>query len=60
MKTEGYSKFGMTQHTDLWKSLDAKNTAKGYGVQVAKAWYWYDSWIEEVRKHCTENAVAYR
>lgn len=60
MKTQGFLKFGMTQHTDLWKSLDAKNTAKGYGVQVAKAWYWYDSWIEEVRKHCVENAVTYR
>lgn len=60
MKAEGYPKFGMTQHTDLWKSRDAKNTAKGYGVQVAKAWYWYDSWIEEVRKHCAENVGTYR
>ena len=60
MRAEGFSKFGMTQHTDHWKSLDAKNIAKGYGVQVAKAWYWYDSWIEECRKHCTENAAAYR
>lgn len=60
MKTEGFPKFGMGQHTDLWKERDAKNTSKGYGVHIAKAWYWYDTWVTEVRKHCTENAGTYR
>ena len=60
MKTEGFPKFGMTQHTDLWKKSDAKNSSRGYGVQVAKAWYWYDLWLDEVRKHCMENAELYR
>lgn len=60
MKGEGFSTFGMTQHTNLWKNYDAKNSSKGYGVQVAKVWYWYDLWLDEVRKHCKENAEAYR
>lgn len=60
MKADGYSRFGMQHHTDLWKEADAKRAAKGFGVQVAKSWYWYDSWLEEVRKHCKENAEVYR
>ena len=60
IKAEGFSKFGISQHTDLWKSCDAKNTSKGYGVQISKTWYWYDSWLTEVRKHCNENAGVYR
>lgn len=60
LKAEGFPRFGMSQHTDLWKSLDAKGDSKGYGVQIAKTWYWYDKWLAEVRKHCNENAEAYR
>lgn len=46
MREEGFLGFGMHQHTELWKSLDARNPAKGLGVNVAGAWYWYDSWVE--------------
>ena len=35
-------------------------SSKGYRVQVAKMWYWRDTWIAEVRKHCNENVAAYR
>jgi hypothetical protein len=60
VRAEGFPKFGMSHHTDLWKRCDAKNLAKGYGVQVAKAWYWYDSWLTYVRKYCTDNSGMYR
>lgn len=60
LKAEGFPRFGMSQHTDLWKSLGAKGNSKGYGVQIAKTWYWYDTWLAEVRKHCNEKAEAYR
>ena len=60
VRAEGFLKFGMNHHTDFWKERDAKNTSKGYGVQIAKTWYWYDTWLIEVRKHCNENAEAYR
>lgn len=55
MKKEGYTKFGMRKHIDLWKSNDAKNPSKGYGTFIGNQWYWYTSWLEFVRKHC-ENA----
>lgn len=60
IKAEGFPLFSMHHHTELWKSLDAKNVAKGYGVMVAgKVWHWYESWVEEVRKHCRANKEKY-
>lgn len=60
VKADGFPKFGMAQHSDLWKNSDARNPAKGYGVQVAKTWYWYDTWLAFVRKHCADKSGAYR
>jgi hypothetical protein len=60
MQAEGFKKFNHHFHTTLWKELDGKNPAKGYGVQVAKTWYWYEPWIHAVRQHCQENATDYR
>jgi len=60
LKAEGFTRFGMRNHTDLWKALGARDAAKGWGVQVTKTWYWYESWLEEARKHCRENAAQYR
>ncbi len=60
MKSEGFKRFTMTSHTNLWKSLDAKNPAKGLGVRVEKSWYCYDAWIEQVRSHCQANAAIYK
>ena len=55
LKAKGFKKFGMHQHTLLWKQLDGKKEGKGFGVQVANAWYWYDNWIKEVEKYCEEH-----
>jgi hypothetical protein len=52
MKDEGFAWFTMQHHTDLWKQRDAKAKSKNFGTQVAKTWYWYDSWVDEVRAHC--------
>ena len=59
MREEEYEGFGMHAHILLWQSMDAKNPGKGYGVQVATSWYWYDRWVDEVRKHCMANADKY-
>lgn len=59
MKKEGYQRFSLHAHTNLWKQMDAKNLQKCFGVQVQKTWYWYDNWVEEVRKHCRANASNY-
>ncbi|MBE3143673.1 MAG: DUF3644 domain-containing protein, partial [Planctomycetes bacterium] len=60
MKREGYVRFTMMSHTRLWKQIDGKNQAKGFGVPVERTWYWYDTWIDQVRKHCQDNATKYR
>ncbi|MBI2887004.1 MAG: DUF3644 domain-containing protein [Chloroflexi bacterium] len=59
-KEEGFPGFNQHHHTQLWKALDAKNPAKGYGVPVGDTWYWYDRWVEEVREHCRTSANIYR
>lgn len=60
MKDEGYPGFSIYNHTQLWKTLDAKNGAKGYGTLVAgKAWHWYKRWVDVVRKHCQDNKEKY-
>lgn len=52
MKAKGYDKFTINKHTDLWKSRDAKNPKFSYGVQISGTWYWYETWMQEVEKHC--------
>ncbi|SCY46252.1 DUF3644 domain-containing protein [Desulfoluna spongiiphila] len=59
MQHDGYILFKQYQHTLFWKSIEAKKKGKGYGVQVAKTWYWYESWINVVREHCKKNATQY-
>lgn len=57
MKDEGYPNFSAGEHTQLWKSLDAKNPGKGYGVEIVPGlWLWYDGWLEVVRRYCKEKA----
>ena len=61
MRQNGFPRFNMTHHTDLWQSLDAKNPNKGFGVRMLdRTWYWYENWLERVRAHCEENAVQYQ
>lgn len=57
MKTEGHAWFGMTQHTDLWKARDARNSKYQLGVQVEGSWFWYETWLTEVRKYCQETEL---
>lgn len=45
----------MSQHTDLWQALDAKNPSKPYGIKISNQWYWYDNWLDRVRENCQEN-----
>ncbi len=59
MQAEGYKKFGVHLHTKLWQSENAKDPIKGYGVEVVKTWYWYDTWLSFVRRHCEQNKAKY-
>lgn len=61
MKKEGFTKFGMHQHTQLWKALDAKNKAKGFGgLAVKGVWGWYESWLTRVREECNAHLDEYK
>lgn len=55
IKEMGFSNFTMHQHTLLWQSLDAKNSSKGFGVMVSKTWYWYESWLLQVKQYCEQH-----
>lgn len=59
MQDEGYTKFSMHWHTELWKELDGRAPGKGWGVWVADTWYWYASWVDIVREHCRTYAGDY-
>lgn len=59
MQQEGFGKFNAYQHTKLWQEQSAKEAGKRYGTLVAGNWYWYDSWLDYVRKHCEENRSQY-
>jgi hypothetical protein len=60
MKAEGFTKLGIKQHTDLWKDKNAKDPKKQFGAQVEGSWFWYESWLDEVRKHCEANDALYK
>lgn len=59
MQGEGYPRFGMHQHTSLWRALDAKNPGKGFGVRIGAQFWWYDRWVEQVRAHCAAESSRY-
>ena len=54
MYEEGYERFSMHYHTQLWQNKDARNPRYNYGVYVAKQWYWYENWLEVVREYCED------
>jgi hypothetical protein len=61
MKKEGFKKFGMHQHTLLWKALDAKKKEKGFGgVAVKGVWGWYENWLTRVREECDAHPDKYK
>lgn len=61
-KKKGFSKFGISDHTALWQTLEAKDAAKGYGCEgdYKGTWVWFDSWIVRVLEHCAENNEKYK
>lgn len=62
MKDDGYPRFNLQSHTNLWKSLKAKDPAKGFGRagDYKNTWVWYNSWIDRVHAHCQEQADKYK
>jgi hypothetical protein len=55
MQPEGFRKFKIHHHTDLWKARDAKSDGKGFGVSISGAWYWYEPWVDIVHQYCRDS-----
>ncbi len=62
MQADGYPAFTQHHHTQLWKSLDAKDAAKSFGCagDYKGTWVWFDAWIARVRAHCQEQGDKYK
>jgi hypothetical protein len=57
----GFRRFRIQpDHLEMWKAEDAKNPAKGYGVDVAGAWYWYESWVSRCIELCGKAGSKFR
>jgi hypothetical protein len=57
----GFPKFKMfPHHLDMWRSEDAKNTAKGFGVDVQGSWFWYESWVDRCIALCEIRGTEFR
>jgi hypothetical protein len=58
IQAEGWKRFSMYSHTQLWKRLDAKDPNKGFGVTaVGQTWCWYETWLNRVREECRKVAA---
>jgi hypothetical protein len=57
----GFKKFRICpEHTELWKSQDAKNISLGYGTNVQGTWYWYDTWVTKCLELCEKAGGKYK
>jgi len=55
MKDEGFNRFSISAHTYFWQKQDGKNPKNNFGIDIEGQWYWYERWVDEVRKYCREN-----
>lgn len=61
VRKAGFKKFRISpEHVEMWKAEDAKNPAKGYGIEVQGTWYWYENWIERCIELCKTAGDKYR
>lgn len=61
VKAAGFTKFRINpEHLELWRAEDAKNPGKGYGAEVADAWYWYETWLKKCLELCEAAGDRYK
>ena len=60
VRKAGFSKFRVSrEHVLLWRAGNAKNMGKGFGVDVAGSWFWYQNWIDHCIEHCKKAGSQY-
>lgn len=61
VQAAGFVKFRVTpEHAAMWKAEDAKKDGKGYGVNIAGVWYWYQNWIDRCIELCKAAGDKYK
>ena len=61
IKKAGFPRFRIQpDHVDMWKTEKAKDIGKGYGVDVAGTWLWYESWIKRCLELCNAAGDKYK
>ncbi len=67
VRGKGYKKFKLQDHQDFWKSkwktaAERNQKAKKYGELLLKSqWFWFEeTWLPEVLKHCHDAGVLYK
>jgi hypothetical protein len=61
VQNAGFPNFRINpDHLEMWKSEDAKNPSKGYGVEVAGCWYWYEIWLKRCLELCARAGDKYK
>ena len=61
VKKAGFTRFRVQpEHLCLWRQEDAKNPAKGYGIEIQGAWYWYQSWVDRCIELCKAAGNLYK
>jgi hypothetical protein len=60
MHEEGFPRFTMHDHTQLWKLEDAKAEGKALGTTLPDgSWYWYSNWVDRVRAYVRANSERF-
>lgn len=60
IRNEGYPRFNVRHHTQLWQAMDAKAVGKAFGITLPDgSWYWYPAWVDQVRVYVRANAEQF-
>lgn len=61
VRNAGFTKFKIQpEHLTMWKAENAKDPAKGYGVEIAGTWYWYKTWVDRVLELCVAQGSRFK
>lgn len=61
MRKAGFPGFRMfPHHVNFWRQEDAKNPARGFGIDIQGTWYWYENWVMRCIELCENAGDLYR
>jgi hypothetical protein len=61
VRKAGFTKFRIQpEHLRMWKVENAKDPAKGYGVDVQGTWFWYETWVARCIERCKAAGDTYK